>query len=174
MWYLLENDFELTAGEAVKVRTAPSNTANDPYLYAIEILKVSNNTSISIRNEAGVPLWIGSAGRGGGAQAPRTGGNCVDSASIQTATGTVDSVTAGVGIQHPSLVLKVNGALLTIELGPERILLSSDLEMKPGATMTVRYASATCEDEFVALVITDAEGRTLVLRHDDGTPAWND
>jgi hypothetical protein len=174
VWYLLENDFELSVGESVKVLVAPSNTANDPYLYAIEIAKSPSGEKIMLRNGAGVPLWIAVARRGGSPQAPRTGGGCVDPASIKTVSGTIESVTGGVGIQHPTLALKVDNALLTLELGPERMLLDADLELRPGATLRVKYALATCTDEYVALQLTDAAGNTLLLRHDDGTPAWND
>lgn len=174
VWYLLENDFELAAGEAVKVAAAPSNTATDAYLYAVEITKTASGARITLRNEAGVPVWLGAARRGGNPQAPRTGGGCVDAASIKTVTGTIDQVTSGAGIQHPTLVLKTGDGLLTFELGPERVLLDNDLELKAGATLTVKYGLASCTDEFVALQLTDASGNTVVLRHDDGSPAWND
>ncbi len=174
VWYMLDNDFELAAGESVQVTAAPSNTANDPYLYAVDITKSKSGVKIVLRDALGVPLWIGAARRGGNAQAPRTGGNCIDSASIKTATGTIDRVTTGVGIQHPSLVLKVDGVLLTVELGPERILTDSDMELRPGAAITVKYAQSACCDDNAALQIVNADGHTVVLRHDDGTPAWND
>ena len=172
VWYLLENDFELAVGQSVRITAAPSNTANDPYLYAIDITKTSGGAKIALRDSLGVPLWIGSARMGGNSQATGTSGDCVDPISIKTATGTIDSVNSGVGIQQPTLVFKVTGALLTIELGPERILAANDLEIKPGATITVKYAQSTGCDEFVALQITDASGHAVVLRHDDGTPAW--
>ena len=174
IWYLLENDFELTAGEAVRITAVSSNTAGDAYLYAVDITKVSSGARITLRNELGIPLWMGAARRGGNPQAPRTGGTCVDTASIKTVSGTIDSVTSGIGIQHPTMVLKVDSALLTIGLGPERVLLDSDLELKPGATVAVKYALATCTDTLVALQLADASGHSVVLRHDDGTPAWND
>jgi len=173
-WYLLENDFELAAGETVSVMAAPSNTANDSYLYAIDITKTASGSKITLRNELGVPIWMGAARRGGNTQAPRTGGYCVDTASILTVTGTIDRVNSGAGIQNPSLALKVNDALRTIGLGPERILLDTDLELKPGATLTVKYARSACAGEYIALQLVDAAGHSLVLRHDDGTPAWND
>lgn len=173
VWFLLENDFELKTGESVRIIAAPSNTANDPYLYAIEITKTANGAKITLRNSLGAPLWLGSARRGGSSQGQNLGGNCVDPATIKTATGTVDSVTAGVGIEHPTLVLKVAGTLLTVELGPERALTDNDLELKPGTTVTVKYAQATCCDEYIALQITDSTGHTVVLRNDDGTVAWN-
>ena len=173
-WYLLENDFELAVGDSVKVLAAPCYAANDAYLYAIEITKTASGAKITLRNEVGAPLWIGAARRGGNPQAPRTGGGCVDPASIKNVTGTIDTVTSGVGIQHPTLVLKVDNGLLTLKLGPERIILDSDLELKPGAELTVKYALATCADEYLALELTDSKGYNVVLRHDDGRPAWND
>lgn len=174
VWYLLENDFEIANGDSVRVTAAPANTANDPYLYAVEITKKANGAKITLRNELGVPLWMGAARRGSNPQAPRTGGACVDPASIKTATGTVDRVTLGAGIQHPNLVLNSGGTLITVELGPERMLLDSDLELKPGSTVTVKYGLATCMEENVAIEISDTAGHTVVLRHNDGTPAWND
>ena len=173
VWFLLENDFELKTGEAVRITVAPSNTSNDPYLYAIDITKTANSAKITLRNSLGAPLWLGSARRGGNSQGHSLGGNCVDPASIKAATGTVDSVTSGVGIQHPSLVMKVAGSLLTVELGPERALTVNDLELKPGTTVTVKYAQATCCDEYIALQITDSTGHTVVLLNDDVTIAWN-
>jgi len=173
-WYLLENDFQLAVGESVRVTAGPSGTANDPYLYAVDITKTLSGSKITLRNELGIPLWMGAARRSGNPQAPRSGGSCINTTSIKTATGIIDRVTIGAGIQHPTLVLKVGDVLLTIELGPERILLDSDLELTPGATLTVKYAESLCSDSYVALQITDADGDTLVLRHDDGTPAWND
>jgi hypothetical protein len=174
VWYLLANDFELVAGESVKVTAAPSIAANDPYLYAVDITRTPAGAAITLRNELGIPLWRGAARRGGNPQAPPRGGSCVDTASIRTATGTIDRVAVGRGIQHPFVVLNAGGTLLTIALGPERILLDSDLELSGGATLTVKYAQTACDVEYIALQLVDSAGRSLVLRHDDGTPAWND
>ncbi|WP_321473340.1 hypothetical protein [uncultured Paludibaculum sp.] len=173
IWYLLENDFELAAGEAVGVLAAPSSTAGDPYLYAVAVTKTASGAKITLRNEAGVPLWLGTARSGGNAAVPRIAGNCIDPASINTVSGTIESVTIGIGIQQPVLVLKTNGTLMAFKLGPERLLLDIDLELKTGSELTVRYATATCCDEYLALQLTDATGNTTVLRNDDGTPAWN-
>lgn len=173
VWYLLENDFELKAGEAVRVTAAPSYTAGDAYLYAVEITKTASGSRIALRNSAGVPLWLGAARQGGNPQAPRSGGCDLDGASIATASGTIESVTAGLGIAHPTLVLKLNGALLTFVLGPERFLLDSDIELKPGAALTVKYAACLSCDDLIALELTDAAGHTVVLRSADGRACWN-
>lgn len=168
VWYLLENGFELTAGETVRVVAAPSLNAGDAYIYAISITRTAGGAALTLRNEAGVPLWTGS---GANQAAPRQAVPCIDPASIQTATGIIDRVNAGLGIQFPVLVLKLqDNTLLSVKLGPERVLLAADFELNPGAALTVQYAAATCADEFVALQLTDAQGRVLVLRGADGTP----
>ncbi len=175
VWYLLENDFELAVGDLVKVVAAPA--WNDPTLHAIAIEKPKAGISLALRDEAGRPLWIRQphpASAGSGAPAgPRNGGGCLNLASIATLTGTIESVNAGAGIEHPTLTLKTATGSMSFKLGPERILLASDFEPKEGATLTVRYGETSCTGEYLALALTDAEGRTLVLRTDDGRPAWN-
>lgn len=165
VWFLLESDFELVAGDAVSVVAAPSNDASDTYLYAIRITKSAS--SIALRDELGVPLWTGRGeGRGSNPQGPSIIGTCIDLASIQTATGVIDRVNAGAGIQQPTLVLRLaNATLLTLKLGSERLILASDFELNPGATLTVKYALATCTDELVAMQLTNANGETLTLRN---------
>ena len=72
----------------------------------------------------------------------------------------------------PTLVLKTaDGKLLTVKIGPERLLDAVDFEIKAGETLTVRYG-VTCTNETVALELVNA-AVTLVLRNEDGTPAWN-
>ncbi len=172
VWFLLDNDFELAVGDTVSVQAAPANNANDSYLYAIQITETASGTSILLRSELGVPLWSSPAdGRGVNSTAPRSGAVCIDLASIKTVTGIIDRVNAGAGIQLPTLVLKLaDSTLLTVKIGPERLLLANDFELNPGATLTVKYALCTCTDEFVALQLTDSSGTTLTLREDDGTP----
>jgi hypothetical protein len=166
-WYLLENDFELAAGEIVSVVVAPSNNASDAYVYAIQITKAASKASITLRDELGVPAWVSQMqGRGGNQQGPASCGTCIDLASAQTASGVIDKVNAAVGIQQPTLVLKLkDGSLLTVKLGSERLLLASDFELNAGDALTVKYAQSTCKDEFVALELTNASGKTLTLRN---------
>jgi len=169
-WYLLEKSFEIQAGDPVSVLAAPSNIASDPYLYAIEITNTVTKLRIVLRDAYGVPLWAGRGNPGG----PRAEGGCLDPSSGATASGTVDKITIGPGIQMPVLVVKTgDGKLFTFKLGPERILLAADFELRPRDTVTVRYARATCSDELVALAVTNAAGLTVILREDDGTPGWN-
>jgi hypothetical protein len=174
VWYFEDQDFEVKMGDSVSVLAAPSFTPGDPYLYALEILKTQTQDRIVLRSAAGVPLWTGGPGASKTATRGGSGGGGIDPASIATATGVVEKVTAGLGIQMPALVLKLaDGQLLTLKIGPERVLLAADLELNVGATITAKYGKLICTGEYVALTLTGASGETVVLRNDDGTPAWN-
>ncbi|MBI4890782.1 MAG: hypothetical protein HY821_09175 [Acidobacteria bacterium] len=171
VWFMLENDFELAVGDKVDVKAAACTCA-DGSLYALEIVKGS--AVLQLRDAQGLPLWItrGHGQSGGNPSAPRTGTGCVDSATIKTITGTVESVTMGVGIQQPALVVKTSEGVVAVKIGPERVLFDNDIELKPGDAVTVRYGLATCSEENVALSLT-VGGVTVILREDDGRAAWN-
>jgi hypothetical protein len=170
VWYLLDKGFEIQAGDAVSVVAAPSTQPSDAYLYAIEITNTATKLRIVLRDTNGVPLWTGR----GNPDGPRAEGGCLDPSTAATVSGTVDKVTIGPGIQMPVLVVKTaDGKLVTFKLGPERILLAADFELKAGEVVTVKYALETCTDELVALALTNAAGRTVTLRDDDCTPAWH-
>ena len=177
VWFLLENDFEIQA------TAAPSLSAKDPYLSAITLANTTSGASLALRDANGVTLCT-QAGPShgvivpGGAGGSRNGGpaaicaGCGGPTSISTASGVVDQVSSGVGIQMPSLVLKTSdGKILTIKIGPERILQAADFEVAAGDNLTVRYA-VMCTGDTVALELTNSAGVKLVLRNDDGTPAW--
>lgn len=100
-------------------------------------------------------------------------GDCTQVLSIATESGVIEQIASGIGIQMPSLTLKTaTGKLLVITLGPERILLEDDLELKAGDAITVKYAVTSHEDELVALTITKGSV-TITLRGDDCRPVWN-
>jgi hypothetical protein len=179
-WYILENDFEIKTGDVVRATVAASNNPADKYLYAVDIAK--GTAFLKLRDANGFPLWRGGFGPGG---QWRTGagvgpGNgigecegCIDATKAETVTGAVDKITAEAGLQAPTLVLRLSdGTLLTIKIGPARILLASDFEITAGQALTVQYAVSSCRDELVALELTDSAGRKLILRHAAGTPAW--
>jgi hypothetical protein len=150
IWYLLDKGFELKVGDAVSVSAAPAALASDPYLYALEITNVTTKLRIALRDSNGVPLWSGgpNGARGNG---PMAVGGCLDPGTIVSAAGTVDKISMGAGIQMPTLTLKTaDGKLLVLKLGPERILLAADFEVKPGDS-----------------------GVTLQLGGNDCAPAWN-
>jgi len=166
VWYLLDNGMELALNDKVKVVAAPSSVAGDTALYALAVTK--GTQTLQLRDAAGVPLWLG---RGGQEQAPRSGEPCLDFTNLLTAQGTVASVEAGVGIQYPSLVLKLaDGSTLTFKLGPERVLLAADFELKAGEALKVTYVTCPESGELVALTLTNAAGVTLTLRDPGGWP----
>lgn len=159
VWFLLENDFEIKVGDSLKVTAAPSLDPKDSYLAALSMTNLASNATLALRDPNGLPLWLNS--RGAESPGPRMG--CALT-QITTVADTVDQVTAGAGVQMPSLVLKTaDGKLLTVKIGPERILLAADFEIKPGDALTVKYG-VNCVGENVALELTNAAGRTVVLR----------
>lgn len=184
VWFLLESDFEVKVGDKVEVLAAPCTCADGSY----SALKITaNGVTVELRDAAGLPLWLAngsgqmSGGQMSGGQgthsgpnpaAPRTGEGCLDAASATTVSGVVESVTVGAGIQQPVLVVKAGTAAITIKIGPERVLFLNDIELKAGTEITVKYAVASCSNENVALSLT-VGGVTVVLRGDDGRPAWN-
>lgn len=169
VWYLLDKGFEVKAGDSVSVVAAPSRVASDSYLHAVEITNSVSKLRIVLRDSSGVPLW---AGRGN-MDAPMADGGCLDTSAVATVAGTVDKVSMGVGIQMPTLTLKTaDGKLLVFKLGPERVLLEADLELKAGDSLTVKFTEAACTGELVALSLTTSSGETVNLRDDDCRPAW--
>jgi hypothetical protein len=173
VWFLLESDFQIKTGDKLKVTAAPSLQVRDTYLSAITITNTASGASITLRDSNGIPLWTRAQGVGGGNQErPGTCVGCSGPASVATVSGTVDQISAGIGVQMPSMVLKMaDGNMLTVRLGPERILQAADFEIKAGDALTVRYA-VTCTAETVALELTNSAGARIVLRNDDLTLAW--
>lgn len=173
VWYLLEKNFEIQTGDNLTIAAAPSTTGSDPYLYAVEITNNGTKAHIVLRDAAGLPLWSQRGGPGAGyGSGPMADGPC-EVLSIATETGVIEQVTAAVGIQMPTLTLKTSASkLLTIKIGPERLLLEADLELKAGDTVTVKYAVTSHDGELVALSITKGT-TTVTLRGDDCRPIWN-
>lgn len=177
VWYLLEKNFEIRSGDILTIVAVPSTSASDAYLYAIEITNTATKSKLVLRDANGLPLW---ARRGSGPGAglgtgsgPMADGDCTQVMSNATESGVIEQIASGVGIQMPSLTLKTAaGKLLVIKLGPERILLEADLELKAGDAITVKYALTSHEDELVALAITKGSV-TITLRGDDCRPIWN-
>lgn len=175
VWFLLENDFELAVGDYVKVVAAPC-ICTDGSLAAVEITK--GTQTIVLRDSLGIPLWIkglaGGNGRGGNEAARAgVGGACLNLASLETVTGTVVSVNAGLGIQQPSVVLKTaDGNTLSIRVAPERVLLEQDVELAAGMTLKAKVAKSTCVDGLVALELTMPDGVVIRLRDESGRPVW--
>ena len=173
LWFLIDNNFEVKMGDQVTVLAAPSLLPDDSYLYSIEISDITGDTEIVLRDADGVPLWTGARGGRGQAGAQARAARC-PSKTINTVIGAVENLNMGIGIQMPSLVVKSDsGTLVSLKLGPERILLAADFELKEGERVTAKYLYVSCTDQNLALQLTNSSGDTLVLRNDDGTPAWN-
>jgi len=173
VWFLLENDFEIKTGDKLRIVAAPSTLPSDPYPHAIEILNTVSNKKITLRDADGTPEWARARARGSNGSGNQSQGGCIDPASVQVITGNVDKVTMGAGIEMPTLVLKTqDGKLASIKIGPERTLLENDFEIHAGETVTAKVALATCSEELVALELTNAAGRTVVLRDSTGAPNW--
>jgi len=171
LWFLLEQDFELQVGDSVTVVAAPCVT--DSYLLAISVTNNVTSASITLRDSNGLALWSGAAGghrtQRFQAMAKRSG---FDPPSVRTTTGTVERATFGVGIQMPTLVVKAtDGTLVTMKIGPERVLLAADFELNAGEPVTATYAS--CLRDNWALQLTNSAGVTIVLRNPDGTLRWD-
>lgn len=172
LWFLLDQDFELQAGDTVTVVAAPCNLAGDSYLYAISITNTETSATIVLRNPNGLPLWGGAGGGRSGQRMQKASSRaCFDPASVRTITGTIERVNFGAGIQMPTLVVKTADGLVTMKIGPERILLSADFELNPGEAVTATYA--TCLRENVAFQLTNTAGVTVILRNPDGSVSWN-
>jgi hypothetical protein len=169
-WFFLERDFELRVGDRLRVEAAPC--AGDAYLHAVHITNNETNARLDLRDSSGQPLWSAPRGAGG----PRSGApsSCIDTASAVVVSGVIESASYGVGVEMPSVVIRTDGSeLLTVKLGPERVLLEHDIELIPGQAISARVAHSACRDEYIALELTTADGATIVLRNEDGTPAWD-
>ena len=175
VWFLLDDGFQVKTGDQVSALAAPSILPNDSYLYALEITNTTTSASIALRNSAGVPLWTGRSGAQPGPQRRAyPSGRCLDLTATHSVTGVVERLSTGFGIQMPQLVVKTStGALVTVKIGPERVLLENDVELKVGETLIIKYVHDNCTDENVTLELTNSAGVTLVLRNADGTPHWN-
>jgi hypothetical protein len=183
VWFLLDSNFEIKAGDSLSVVAAPSLLASDPYLYAVSITNTKTGAKITLRDANGFPVWaqgsgsgnMGSGGMGSG-NGPGTmngSGECTQLLSIATDSGLVQQISSGAHIQMPTLTLKTSaGKLLEIKLGPERILLNAGMELSAGDSITVKYAVTAHDDELIALAITK-NGVTVTLRGEDCHPAWN-
>ena len=160
-WYLLDKNLVIKTGDWLSVLAAPSNSASDSALYAVEISNTTTGTRIALRDTNGLPLWSG-----GNALGSVGAGYGTISGEVKTTSGTIENLRMGLGIPMPSVTVKdAGGQLLTIRLGPERVLLASSIELRVGDRITVRYALASGCGNLVALSVTDSAGTTVNLRN---------
>ncbi len=179
VWWMLERGLEIKEGDNLAVKAAPCLDPAKTMLFAIEVRNVTTGTTLALRDANGLPLWITRGGRSQGQQMNSGAGNgtadcsgCFDPASVVTASGTVESVNAGLGIQMPTLTLKTSKGLVTIKIGPTRILLEAGFVIKAGDALTITYGQSVCTDEWIALSLKNAAGETVTLRDPTGRIAW--
>jgi hypothetical protein len=148
-------------------------------LMALRIKNLSNGAKIELRSATGQPLWRrgqngAGPGSGSGPQyAAACSGACFDPSSITRFQETVESANRGLGIQQPTLTVKLaSSEPVTLKIGPARILFDNGFELKAGEAISGRAGKSTCREEWLALELINASGATVKLRHDDGTPAW--
>jgi len=173
IWFLLENDFEISRGDQVVVGAVLSTSMTDPYLHAVWIRNETTEKQIQLRGEAGSAGWA--RRRGGFAiQEPQGNrlvrGGCGFSA-IETVSGAVLEVSVGAGIRQPNVILQTLAGPVSVKVGPSRVLLENEFQIAVGDTLTVVYGVSTCTDEKVALQLTNGDV-TITLRNEDGSPAW--
>gem|GEM_PF-1052379 len=180
-WYILESGLEIQVGDAVNADVAPPLNA-DGYVYAVRIENTTRGGTLEFRLETGIPAWARKGGQGRGGPNGATAGNGagrVNNACGFTATGavtgTVESVTMGIGLGQPNVVMNVPQAdavsAMTIKLGPFRILQELGVTIAPNDVLTVDYGVSACTEENVAVVLSIG-GEQFVLRNPDGAPAW--
>jgi len=189
VWFLLENDFEIETGHQLVVRAAPALLPTG-YYYALEVENLTTQKSIQLRDASGRPLWFpgpglemglrgqspgSSSGAAGAfawqARAAVTYGGCLETNNLVEITGQIVEIDATAGIRQPAIVLDVGGKLVTVRIGPLRVLFATDLELAPGDVVSVIAAQETCTGNFVALELSVGD-QTVQLRNPDGSPAW--
>lgn len=170
-WFLLDNDIEVAVDDVVSI-VAFLGTPNATAYYAISI------DGVTLRTDDGSPLWTGGHGstsvvRSVGMRKCSAKNNCIVSDSISVIEGTVESIRYGKGIQHLTLLVKVDmGILLEFKLGPADYLLANGLELEQGDGVMIRYALTQRTNTWLVLQIGKAGGVMVTLRDDNGDPAW--
>ena len=88
VWYLLEKNFEIRSGDNLTIVAAPSTSASDSYLYAVEMTNTATQSKLVLRDASGLPLWSrqgGGPGAGAGTvHGPMADGDCTQVLSIAT------------------------------------------------------------------------------------------
>lgn len=72
VWYLLEKNFEIRSGDNLTIVAAPSTSASDSYLYAIEMTNTATKSKLVLRDASGLPLWSRQGSGPGQGPAPAT------------------------------------------------------------------------------------------------------
>lgn len=184
-WFLQLSGFSVLAGDWVELVAYPCASCAAENV-AASVVNTTNDTSVELRDEDGVPLWHtayrgsargaqgvsaigrGSASHGGSGQGNRTGGEWgLDMTTVTTVLGTVEGIRDGTQDGDPHLRLTVDGSVLTIHLTANALVKieAAGILLEPGVELEVTYALTKCWDAMVALSITDpATGLSIQLR----------
>lgn len=161
-WFVARSGFDLQPGDRVEVDTL--YVAGCAYgAAAAEIRDLGRSTTLTLRNEDGVPVWSG--GPGGGRCRRGRGGNGLgcdaqgpDMTRAETFEGTVVSFRAEPGAGLPTLVLSTGAAERSVVVSPFRILRSSGVQLTSGQRLAVHAAPAPDASHWVAIEVRDLGG----------------
>ncbi len=176
-WFLQEAGFSVLPGDFVEIVAYPCASCAAENV-AASVLNTTNGTSVELRGDDGVPLWLGGyrevrtgARRGPGdssrdpshgdsGQGNRTGGTWgLDMTTVTTVTGTVEEIREEKGTGEPHLrLMMVDGTILRILLnaGAYNLLEAAGVLIQPGMELTVTWALTKCSDpEMVAISLID-------------------
>lgn len=185
-WFLQEAGFSVLPGDYVEILAYPCASCAAENV-AASVINTTNGTSVELRGDDGVPLWLGGyrevrtgARRGPGdsrrdpshgdsGQGSRTGGTWgLDMTTVTTVTGTVEEFREETATGDPHLGLMVDRTLLTIHLTAKalRLIEAAGIIFQSGLELEVTYALTKCSDPaMVALSLTDpATGLSIQLR----------
>lgn len=184
LWFLLENDFEIQAGDTVRILALPCNLVSPATYYAVSISVIDPVTqevvsSIILRDTSGFPLWT-ARGQTATTATPATGarkcaaqGNCLEVMAIGQVSGVVDSVIPGTGISQSRLMLRLqDGKYFGVDIGPARNMLGQDFELRAGETVMLRFGMLRRSRHHVALQLGYGNGYQITVRKETGAPAW--
>jgi hypothetical protein len=178
---LRDAGFAADVGDLVRITAYPCVLCTADYA-AASVENLTTGISVTLREDDGTPVWLGTKGPGTGA-GPGTGfgpgasrpgrgsGICLglgpDISAAVTVTGTVVAFSGGPGVGVPILTLAADGDELTLVAGPWRIWDAAGFFPQEGQELVVTYAPAERDGEthLVILTVTDpATGITMVLR----------
>ncbi len=192
--YLDEKKFTLSLQDSLVAVVFPG--FRDSNLWAAKV--ITNKTTgqaITLRDEDGVPLWVGAYGMGmrGGRGMRRQGscqgqpGSCngtpaVDLTAIKEYGGTVENTAYGYGTGAPTLTVKVamvNGkalvtpASMAFRLGPYRLLEEKKFQAKAGDAVTIKAAPGTSSTDYLVVFEVGIGNTVWVIRDvKTGLPVW--
>ena len=197
-WFLVSNDFALAVGDQVSAKVANCAGRSSSDVVALSVTDLTTGAAITLRDDAGMPLWKGArrggsgqggqggsgqggqggSGQGGQGQGGR-GGACYASASqidlstLTTVEGEAAAVSVGLGAHRNTVTLRAaGGAEYVVALGPFWYMNQQGFSLEQGETVRVRMAQ--CTEGWAAFSVEiPASGATLTLRNDQGVPLWN-